>query len=426
MMVLFLWWGSANALPDSPLYAVKLSGEGVLVNLAGSPAEQARRHVSLAGERLNEIRIMESQGKLAQAGAAFDSYNEHLSGAIMAWRQVSGAEQQEIAELLLASIEAGRGTLQSYEGELAGMPASVRAEVMETLSNLETLRREVSAAVPEGTPGPTPQPTATVPAVPAGTATEETATVTPTATVGPQGTPTPPGTSTVAFTATPMPTVASTGTPTKGRPTQIPPPPAQTARAMLTRTPPGLARTPTRMPVRTVMPRATFTRPPAGGACDLRVSKVEVVCDAGGCASWAAGVHNSGSEPVTVSWVAELLVNARGGFEVVATMRGGQRFEPGTSTVTGGFCYSFPSEANNFKVRFVLETGQAPCRVEASSPASKPCEGLGGPPEPPGQGRGRTPGAGQSPPEPPGKERDSDNSGNNNNDKDKDTGKPPR
>jgi hypothetical protein len=418
-MALLLWWGTANALPGSPLYPVKLGSEDLTVVFAPDPVGQARRHIALADERLGEIELMAGRGALTQAGPAFASYNSHLSAASAIWQRLPDPERRQLAPLLLAAVQGGQDILHAYEVGEGSQPAAIQALLRQTLSNLASIERDLRASMQGGTPTPSASPAATrTSAVVAatGTATGRPApglppthtitsilppspATTNTRAAGGGGTPPPP-------TRTP-PARVPTVTPRRGPPTQVPPPPAQTAKAAITRTPPGLVRTPAATPPHpTPVPP---TRPPVPLLCDLKVSSVDVSCDPQGCVLWTASVTNPGSGPVAANWVAELLVNARGGFEVVATAQGSASFLPGTSTVSGNFCYAFPPEANNFKVNFRLEAGDAVCRPEGTSPASAPCGDGRGPPG--GGGPDRTPGP---PATPPG------------HDQDRDKGKPPR
>ncbi len=415
-MALLLWWGTANALPGSPLYPVKLGSEDLTVAFAPDPVGQARRHIALADERLGEIELMAARGALTQAGPAFASYNSHLSAASAIWQRLPDPERGQLTPLLLAAVQDGQDTLRAYEVGEGGQPAAVQALLTQTLSNLASIERDLRASMQSGTPTPAATPSATrASAIVAATSTAASRPVPsrpPTHTAASILPPTATSTRAAGASGTPRPahtppTQVPTVTPRRGPPTQVPPPPAQTAKAASTRTPPGLVRTPAATPPQpTPVPP---TRPPVPQVCDLRVSAVDVSCDPQGCVLWTASVTNPGSEPVAANWVAELLVNARGGFEVVATAQGSASFLPGTSTVSGTFCYAFPPEANNFKVNFRLEAGDAVCRPEGTSPASTPCGDGRGPPG--GGGPDRTPGP---PATPPG------------HDQDRDRGKPPK
>ncbi|MEO5953258.1 MAG: hypothetical protein ABIQ44_12400, partial [Chloroflexia bacterium] len=178
--------------------------------------------------------------------------------------------------------------------------------------------------------------------------------VTPTSSlVGPGLSPTP----TATFTAT----VQSTQTPLSPIPPTLIPP---------TETP-----TPTDTPEPTQPPAPTPTEPITASVCDLVIDSVTAEC-AGTCASWTATISNTGDGLVEVEWVAELeLKVGSGGFQVVDTTSGTVSIDAGSEAqVSAPFCYDFPPNARQFRVRVHLVTGSAPCNIPARmSPAVNAC-----------------------------------------------------
>src|SRR4029453_8045135 len=78
LLIAFVWWASANALPDSPFYGVRLASESFTLGLTGSDVDKTRARIGLANNRLYDLRAMQARGKLAQSKAAFDSYSSNL------------------------------------------------------------------------------------------------------------------------------------------------------------------------------------------------------------------------------------------------------------------------------------------------------------------------------------------------------------
>ncbi|MEA3253544.1 MAG: DUF5667 domain-containing protein [Chloroflexota bacterium] len=89
LIVLFAGVGvsaaSANALPDGPLYPVKLATEQARLALAFSDAGKAELHVSLAERRAGEMVVMASRGegdKVLMLAAQVSAHLNELPGAV--------------------------------------------------------------------------------------------------------------------------------------------------------------------------------------------------------------------------------------------------------------------------------------------------------------------------------------------------------
>src|SRR4051812_16387667 len=72
VVIAFVWWSAANALPDSPFYGVRLASESFTLGLSSSDVDKTRGRIALANNRLYDLRAMQQRGKLSQAQAAFD------------------------------------------------------------------------------------------------------------------------------------------------------------------------------------------------------------------------------------------------------------------------------------------------------------------------------------------------------------------
>jgi hypothetical protein len=69
---------SADALPDEPLYAVKLATEQARIALAFSDTDKAELHIQFAERRATEIAEMASQGESGEIPALIEQVANHL------------------------------------------------------------------------------------------------------------------------------------------------------------------------------------------------------------------------------------------------------------------------------------------------------------------------------------------------------------
>lgn len=209
-LVALLWYFSGSALPDSPLYGVKLATEDGLLTFAGGSGGLVRTHVELANVRLYDLRAMQVSGRLAQASPAFSSYSRHLGSGTQTWRDLAEEERANFHELLYVSSVAGWRTFEGFGSAVGSLPAPLQSDITQTLSELQSLNTITSQALQAagvdldrllGEAGPqvgallTPVPGVALP--------------TPT----PPSTPTPMSTATLAPTATAQPTPIGTPLP---------------------------------------------------------------------------------------------------------------------------------------------------------------------------------------------------------------------
>ncbi|MBI2324251.1 MAG: hypothetical protein HYU87_04755 [Chloroflexi bacterium] len=72
---------SADALPEEPLFAVKVAGEQVRLALARMPEDRAAVELSMAEHRLSEAERLAQGGRQADALVATSAYGTHLANA---------------------------------------------------------------------------------------------------------------------------------------------------------------------------------------------------------------------------------------------------------------------------------------------------------------------------------------------------------
>ncbi len=141
LVILFTGAGTAaassDALPDEPLYPVKLATERVRLAFTFSDAGQARLHAQLAENRVLEIAAMARQGNTEQVGILTERLAEHLEEANYAIQKVEkttgGAPQ-----LMATPQEAARAP------ELVAVPSPEEEEAED--GNAQELKEFVEAS----------------------------------------------------------------------------------------------------------------------------------------------------------------------------------------------------------------------------------------------------------------------------------------
>ena len=130
---------SANALPEEPLYSVKLATEQARVTLAFSDMDKAELHIQFAERRATEIAEMARQGKSDEIPALTEQLAAHLN-------EVGGIEGTQEAEesgptlLAPSPVPAPAGEAKDYargkaEEKLKTMLDESRARSVDALQN---------------------------------------------------------------------------------------------------------------------------------------------------------------------------------------------------------------------------------------------------------------------------------------------------
>ena len=96
---------SSDALPDEPLYPVKLATEQTRLTFTFSDAGKAELHARLAENRALEIAAMAREGKIEQAAIITEKLAEHLEKANCAIQQVERT-QSEASQFMATPEEA--------------------------------------------------------------------------------------------------------------------------------------------------------------------------------------------------------------------------------------------------------------------------------------------------------------------------------
>ncbi|MEO6457418.1 MAG: DUF5667 domain-containing protein [Chloroflexia bacterium] len=141
-VVALLWWSAIGSLPDSPLYGVKLTSEDALRNLTRGTSGRIDSYLGSASARLNDIREMQRQEKLAQAGPAINNYRSSIASSAALLEQTSGEERTNLAKKLYVSSAQGFVGLAAIAPDLSNIAGDVRANFDETINTLEELRAD--------------------------------------------------------------------------------------------------------------------------------------------------------------------------------------------------------------------------------------------------------------------------------------------
>lgn len=139
---------STDALPDEPLYAVKMATEHARIALASSDEARAELHIQCAGCRIVEIAEVARQGKSDEIAGLTEQVSNHLSAVHVVELTRGPVEVEEVPQLLAPAPGAfgGTGNYADDKGEseekLKVMLNNSRAK------NLDALQT-VLAEVPE-------------------------------------------------------------------------------------------------------------------------------------------------------------------------------------------------------------------------------------------------------------------------------------
>jgi hypothetical protein len=118
---------SSNALPDNPLYQVKLATEQVRLVFAFSDADKADLHTQFAEHRVQEIAATASQGKTEQVAILTTKLASHLEEASYSIKKVEEVETGQFIEL------PGEATSESMQ-----LKESARESASESIAVLES------------------------------------------------------------------------------------------------------------------------------------------------------------------------------------------------------------------------------------------------------------------------------------------------
>lgn len=95
---------SANALPDDPLYGVKLSSERMRLDLAQHLSDRAAVELTIAESRLWEAAALAAQSRDAEADAAVSEFGEHLASAAALLEEARPGPSSTLVEQLRARL----------------------------------------------------------------------------------------------------------------------------------------------------------------------------------------------------------------------------------------------------------------------------------------------------------------------------------
>ena len=140
---------SSDALPDEPLYPVKLATEQTRLAFAFSDSSKARVHTRLAENRALEIAAMAHEGKTEQAAIVTERLAQHLEAANYAIQKVETTE-----------VEAPRFTAVPEEAAPEPEPAAAPEPEEAAPAPEPTAAPEPEEAAPAPEPAVAPEPDA--------------------------------------------------------------------------------------------------------------------------------------------------------------------------------------------------------------------------------------------------------------------------
>jgi hypothetical protein len=252
---------SADSLPDSPLYPVKLATEQVQIWLAPDAEAKAQLHLQFVQRRFQEAQELLQQGKPLQQ-PVLQTLSSEAEEARAEINQLRTAQAQALRQRYADLLAAQRAALAQLQ---ASAPPQTQANLGETISILDQVQQQVHQDIlTGGSPTPTPSnpiiqplPSATTgqPSPPTNSPTELAKPTTAPATPVPAS-PTAPRPAPPEDTPTPLPTPTPTPVPPVFQPTATPP-------SVVTPTQPGSPLpTPHRVPGQTPTRPSTPTQVP--------------------------------------------------------------------------------------------------------------------------------------------------------------------
>jgi len=240
---------SADSLPDSPLYPVKLAAEQVQIWLAPDAEARAQLHLQFVQRRFQEAQDLLQQGKSLQQ-PVLQTLNNEAEQARAEINQLRAEQAQLLRQRYADLLAAQRAALTQLQ---ASAPAEMQANLGETIGILDQVQQQVRQDILAGGP---PTPTPSNPAIPPS----------PSATTGqpspPTNPPTEPAKPTVPATPVPVSPTVPRPAPPENTPTPTPTPvpltvlPTATPLPVVTPTQPGSP-----LPTPHRVPGQTPTRP---------------------------------------------------------------------------------------------------------------------------------------------------------------------
>lgn len=144
---------SADSLPDSPLYPVKLATEQVQIWLAPDAEAKAQLHLQFVQRRFQEAQELLQQGKPLNRSALQTLSNE-AEQTRAEINQLRAAQAQALRQRYADWLAAQRAALAQLQ---ASAPSQTQADLGETIGILDQVQQQVRQDILAGRP-PTPTP----------------------------------------------------------------------------------------------------------------------------------------------------------------------------------------------------------------------------------------------------------------------------
>jgi hypothetical protein len=131
----------AEALPDDPLYSVKLAGEDLRLTLAISAEDRAAVQLSIAEHRLAEAEALATSGRDEDTLVASSTYSQQIAEAAAELAELEALQPEVVA--LVAQLDdrynEQRSRMQVLATRLSADPATVRASEILAVAAAPTL-----------------------------------------------------------------------------------------------------------------------------------------------------------------------------------------------------------------------------------------------------------------------------------------------
>ncbi|MDQ6695528.1 MAG: DUF5667 domain-containing protein, partial [Chloroflexota bacterium] len=145
-----VWTASANSLPDSPFYGVRLAGERLVLAMPGSASDKVQRHVSLADIRLADIQAMQEQDKLNLAGPAFSNYYEQLNSGMTIWQGTQDGEHTALAQIIYPLCVRSQRIFATLQSSFGGLAQIEQATISQAQNSYIALLTSTERTLREG------------------------------------------------------------------------------------------------------------------------------------------------------------------------------------------------------------------------------------------------------------------------------------
>lgn len=162
---------SANSLPGSPLYPVKIASERAQLALTFNDNNQAKLHLKFAERRLGEVQALITKGKSEDIDTPLSIMNQHLEQAQNIAAAASGRDKQELYSKILELTERQQTVLEVVSEQV---PDQAREAINHAMEVSRRGHEKAESALKKKKTPKQPQPSKPAPETPGGKIPSET------------------------------------------------------------------------------------------------------------------------------------------------------------------------------------------------------------------------------------------------------------